>query len=131
MNRQRLLIIALSVSLAAGGLGSSGVAAQEMSFAFKGYQRTDYIDPDSVSATEALALVQNGEVRAYNAWDLLHRVGLSGDTTFVEPLKQLAEAFTLSDTASTSGFNALYALRMLGVPKAYFLENAFVHQQNL
>ncbi len=131
MNRQRLLIIALSVSLAAGGLSASGVAAQEMSFAFKGYQRTDYIDPDSVSAAEALALVQNGEVRAYNAWDLLHRVGLSGDTTFVEPLKQLAEAFTLSDTASTSGFNALYALRLLGVPKAYFLENAFVHQQNL
>ena len=63
-----------------------------MSFAFKGYQRTDYIDPDSVSATEALALVQNGEVRAYNAWDLLHRVGLSGDTTFVEPPEKEAEA---------------------------------------
>lgn len=36
----------------------------------------------------------------------------------IEPLKELAEAFTEHYATRTYGFNALHALRMLGVPEA-------------
>src|SRR5690606_32555619 len=54
----------------------------------------------------------------------------SGDTTFAAPVKQLVEEFVQGQRPNLLGFNALYALRLLGEPRSYFLEQAFRYTES-
>ncbi|NBB84719.1 MAG: hypothetical protein GVY12_00655 [Bacteroidetes bacterium] len=125
-----MLRIFLAFTLGVVVVGPSEVAAQAMSREFYGYELDDYIDPETVSPAEALALVQSDSAQGFNAWMLLHHVGRSGDTTFAAPIKQLVDEFAQGQRPDLLGFNALYALRLLGAPQSYFLDQAFRHAES-
>ncbi|NBC19053.1 MAG: hypothetical protein GVY18_17260 [Bacteroidetes bacterium] len=125
MHRVFILVALLMIPFAV-----SEVAGQAMSREFYGYELDDYIDPDSVTYAQALSLVQSDSARGFNAWMLLHHVGRSGDTTYTAPIKQLVDAFARGQRPDLLGFNALYALRLLGEPQSYFLDQAFRHAES-
>src|SRR5690606_25471803 len=126
----RRSLIALIMLLGVAIAGPPEATAQAMSQSFYGYELDDYIDPDSVTYTEALTLVQSDSAQGFNAWMLLHHIGRSGDTTFAAPVKQLVEEFVQGQRPNLLGFNALYALRLLGEPRSYFLEQAFRYTES-
>lgn len=79
-------------------------------------------DIETLSDAEALELVRQGAIHRWDVAEVIQRVARSGDPTFRPALREIAERY--APPYHHIVHNALFALKALGEPDAYFLANA-------